>query len=524
MPQSPWLPNLPHPAPSGLWVVAWLGLAAPVQAGWLDDIGYTQLAAELGAAMPTATGIPLMQTEASPTADIPEYLPQAGGPDAFAGAGIHAGKTFHPESGTGAFANHPLTVSSYFYANGSGVARGATEIHCYDAVDFLNRLYAGNAPPVFPGLVQNHSWIGDTGDPAVDTQILRRFDFMIDRDGCSAVVGLNNAPAALSVFLGNSYHAISAGLLSGGHSQSGSNTDGSGRMKPDLVVNETATSYASPIIAGCAAALLETAGTGNASARKPQVIKALLLAGASKRNLPQWQRDSDSEPYDDVFGAGEVNLRNAYYIQQGGQQAASTSVERTRRGWDFANTTTVAGGRRYFFSIPAGQHARTFSAALTWHRSLIGILGNYSGSLADLTLRLYAAENFAPVGGAIGSSTSAVDNVEHLHFYNLPPGQYMIEVTASSSNRPYGLAWDATTGAGPMLTPRASGDEIWLDASDLDPQVTYTIEGAPGPAGPWTDEHSFRTADVTPAFTTSWQVPPPVGTRRFYRLRWVPVR
>ncbi|MEZ5386204.1 MAG: hypothetical protein R3F13_11880 [Prosthecobacter sp.] len=510
--------------PCRLWVAAWLGFAAAAQGTWQDDIGYTQLAAELGAAMPTGAGIALLQAEASSATPIPDYLPQAGGPDAFAGTSIHTGKTFHPESGEGAFANHPFSVSAYFYGNDIGVARGATEIHCYEVVDFLNKLYAGTSPPTFPGLVQNHSWVGATGDNAVDTQVLRRFDYMIERDGCSAAVPLGNGPAAMQAFMGNSYHAISAGLLSGSHSLGGTNVDGSGRMKPDLVVNEGQTSYASPVIAGCVAALLESAGTANASARKPQVIKALLLAGASKRNLPQWQRDSDAQPYDDVFGAGEVNLRNAYYIQQGGQQTYSTSVERSRRGWDYATTTTSATGRRYFFSVPAGQYARTFSAALIWHRSLVRIAGSYTSSLANLNLRLYATDNFAVVGGAIGSSISAVDNVEHLHFYNLPPGQYAIEVTAGTLNQPYALAWDATLSAGPQLASHVSEGQLWLDASNLDPLLTYTIEAAPSPTGEWMTEHTFRTADTTASFSYSWQAPAPAGTRRFYRLQWTPVR
>ncbi|MCB1277484.1 hypothetical protein [Prosthecobacter sp.] len=516
--------HLLHRLPlKGVVAFSWLGLGCFVHATWQDDIGYTQLASELGASMPTGAGIILLQTEADSGASPPDYLPQAGGPGSFSGTSINTGKTFYPESGLGEYRSHAFTVSSYLYANDMGVARGVTEVHFYTANDFLSRVYNGVTPTIFPGRVQNHSWVGTTNDATTDALLLRRFDYMLNRDGCIAAVPLNNNSGAMPALMGNNYHALTAGVLSGVHSQGGTNTDGSGRMKPDLVVNEGETSYASPIIAGCAAVLLQTAtASGNASAQKPQVIKAQLLAGASKKNLPQWRRTADAKPYDDVFGAGELNLRNAHYIQQGGQFTFSTSVERPSRGWDFASTTTGVSGRRYFFSIPVGRYARTFSTALTWHRSFS--LPSYSPTLANLTLRLYAAAGFATVGGAISTSGSSVDNVEHLFLYNLPSGQYVIEVTSDTSNISYGLAWDAQLGDGPLLAPSFSGEQIQLDAVNLDPQATYTIESSPDLADPWTTEHTFRTADGTPAFMHSWQPSSQPAAPHFFRMRWTPVR
>ncbi|MDZ4401503.1 hypothetical protein [Prosthecobacter sp.] len=500
----------------------WLCLPTPLLADWRDDIGYTQLAAELGVSMPTGAGIPLLQAEANSVTSPPDYLPQAGGPGSFAGAGSYAGKTFYAESGAGVVLGHAQSVSSYFYANGSGIARGATEIHNYTATDFINRLNSANAPEAFPGRVHNHSWVGSAG--SADTQLLRRLDYLIERDGRIVATALDNSTGAMSGLLGNNYHALTAGLRSGGHSQGGTNTDGSGRMKPDLVVNESLTSYAAPVIAGSAAALLQSAvASGNANAEKPQVIKAQLLAGASKQNLPQWQRDADTEPYDDVFGAGEINLRNAYYIQQAGQHTYSTSVERPSRGWDFATASNTTG-RRYFFSIPTGKFAGIFSAALNWHRTLTGIAGTYSSTTYNLTLRLYASQNFTPDATAISASTSSVDNVEHLFQYNLPPGQYMLEVTSGTNNRPYALAWAAQLGTGPILTPRISDGQLTLDAANLDPQVSYTLESSPNLADPWTVEQTFRTADTVPSFTHSWQNPSSLTGSGFYRLRWTPVR
>lgn len=506
-------------------VSIWLVLVVAVQADWLSDIGYTQLAAELGASMPTGAGIPLLQSEADNGGTIPDYLPQAGGPAAFAGTGSFAGKTFNPASGQGTDNGHAAAVATYFYANNFGLARGATEIHNYTANDFVDRMFSGNEPENLPGRVHNHSWAGSMGVEADDIELLRRIDFLIQRDSRIVSIPLANTPTVMQPLLGNNYHGITVGVRSGAHSQTGTNTDGSGRMKPDLVADATYTSHAAPIIGGAAAMLLQKGDTmADQDAIKPQTVKAILIAGASKDHLPQWQRDSSAEPYDDVFGAGEVNIRNAMHILSAGQQTYSSTIERGSTGWDFAPTTNQAAGRRYFFSIPAGSQANTFSAALIWHRSVTQFLGIYSSSLTDLTLELYAATAFTP-GALLSASTSAVDNVEHLFLYNLPPGQYMLKVTASAGNRDYALAWQAVAGTGPTLSIRRTASQWYLDSDSLDPYATYVIESSPDlTAGSWTALHTFRTADTTPAHSAAWLHSTPAPERQFFRLRWAPVR
>ena len=507
----------------GVVAVLLLTVCEELRADWRDDIGYTQLAAELGAALPTGAGIVLLQSEANDQTSPPNYLPQAGGPGSFAGTDVYSGKTFYAESGAGVVLSHSQSVAYYYYANGTGIAQGATGIHNYTATDFINQIYASSTPANFPGQVQNHSWVG-TVSSTIDPQILRSLDRLIDQGDRIVAVPLDNDTGAMSPLLGNNYHALTAGLRSGIHSLGGTNTDGSGRMKPDLVVNMGETSYASPAIAGSVAALLQSAiATGNASAQKAQVIKAQMLAGASKQNLPQWVRLANTAPYDAVFGAGELNIRNAYYIQQAGQHTYSTTAESPSRGWDYTTTTSNSAGRRYFFSIPAGRYATTFSAALTWHRAINGIPGNYSSTLSDLNLKLYASTGFTPGASALYSSTSTVDNVEHVFCYNLPPGQYMLVVTTSTNGRSYGLAWDAQLGGGPALALQNLGGQVQIDASSLDPQLSYTLESSPDLVSGWTTEQIFRTADTTPAFTYTWQAAQP-ASRYFYRLRWTPVR
>ena len=243
-------------------------------------------------------------------------------------------------------------------------------------------------------------------------------------------------------------------------------------MKPDLVVNESATSYASPAVASVAAMLREAIRAGHTAADNPQTIKAIMLAGASKNNLPVWQRASTAAPYDSIYGAGELNVFNSYHILVKGRQAAGTTAEVASTGWD-CDTAQSTGVKRYFFSIPAGSYGNTFSAALTWHRTIdytynpgdppsIPPSASYSSTLPDLNLKLYAASGLV-VGATLDQSISALDNVEHLFQRNLPAGQYALEVSSNTDSVTYGLAWQVQPGAGPTAIVRVEAGVANLD-------------------------------------------------------------
>ena len=439
---------------------------------------------------------------------------------------VQAGKTYHALSGIGGASGHAVGVGGIFYRT-DGISDGVTTIYCREANDFYDQIRFGISPPTAVGSVQNHSWIGfaDPDYPAEQMKdMVRRYDFMLDRDGVLGVVALNNGIGAVPHLMAPSYNAICAGLRNGSHSTSGTlpDQDGPGRMKPDLVVDHPYTSYAAPSIASAAAVLYDAIRPGFPDADHPPAVKAVLLAGASKKNLPAWQRDVSTEPYDDVFGAGELNVLNAYHILATGRQMHSSSVEVAPLGWDFTTSSSTAA-RRYFFTVPSGHMSNTFSAALTWHRNIQDI--TFTSTVPDLTLRVYASTAFSPATSAIDQSNSAVDNVEHLFLRNLPPGQYMLEVTSDTDGQTYALAWEAQIGSGPETTPRRdAGGNVFIDFTDLDPFVTYTVETSTTLGSTsWSSAGTFRTADTTPSTSFSWPAGAPLPNR-FYRLRWNAVR
>lgn len=508
-------------------------LEAGAEAEWRTDAGYFQLANELGGALPTGSGIAVFQCEADADGSGGSpylYLPQASTVTPFAGADHFIGKTFHALGGTGDASGHSNSVGNTFYAWGS-IAQGVSTIYVQEAGQFYGTVDDGMAPDSFTalGLVQNHSWIAVAGNEAQASAyktMLRRFDFMLNRDGRLAVVALNNGIGAVPHLLAPSYNAICAGLRSGNHSTSGtlSDQDGPGRMKPDLVVDQDVTSRAAPAIASASAVLYDAIQPSHPGGDHPQVVKALLLAGASKGNLPAWQRDVSAEPYDDVLGAGELNIRNAFYILAAGRRAFSDSVEAGATGWDFSAASSTAA-RRYFFTVPADRFATTFSAAITWHRIVTKVGPSYTTSMPNLTLKLFPSVNFVPGTSPIDQSNSSVDNVEHVFLRNLPPGQYLLEVTSDTSSHSYALAWDAQLGPGPVLNSRRdAGGNVIVECSNLDPFATYTVQTSPDMAS-WTSAGTFRTADTAPSTTHSWQdtAQPYPGTR-FYRLGWTAVR
>jgi hypothetical protein len=500
-----------------------LTLSVRAQVDWRVHTGWQALQAELGAGLPSGSGIAVFQSEASTTPHPGiTYLPEGtAGTVPFSGTGNFAGKTFTPHSGASAQSGHAVTVGSYFYGSTTSMTPGITMVHCYVADDFVNGLMQGvdTVPLVFPGSVQNHSWVGSVGSESGNAYFLRRLDFMIQRDGVVSITPLNNG-GVMYELLSNAWHSITPGLLNGNHPQGGTISDGVGRMKPDLVVDVGQTSLAGPAVASAAALLLDAIRPAFPQADDPRVVKAILLASASKNSLPGWRRVALDKPYDLVHGAGVLNVQRAWHVLAADEQMPSPSVPVAMRGWH-GGISSASDPVRYFFTIPEGRWAETFSAALTWYRE-VGLPFDTS-SLVNLDLKLYRASGLVITGVPLTQSVSVVDNVEHVFFRNLPAGEYALEIPAASAAAGYGLAWDTQLGAGPVLSLSYNGaSQPVLSLTSLDPYVTYSIEaGSELTAGTWSVLTTVRTADTVPSPSASWtDTTAALSTRRFYRLRW----
>jgi len=414
-------------------------LFATARADYRADIGYTKLALELGAALPTGSGVGVTHTEA-PEQTIngtKYYLPDTTLAELL-------GKTFTILSPAGGVSGHATTVAQYYYGSATSVAPGVTNIHSYEAnnwvfgsspTGFLN-LSATSPPDAETQTVENNSWIGtiDNGGPG-DVEALRRFDYAIQQSGFLGVVALNNGNAGnVPPLLASCYNGVSVGRSDGGHSYGTNTADGAGRSKPELVAPAGATSFSTPMVASAAAMLSQGAP---ANATQPVTMKAILMAGATKSQFGSWSR-SLTHPLDAVYGAGQLNVYNSWHILAAGQQAASASAAVRPLGWDW--NTTAIGSRLYFFDIAAGDSSPALSVILTWNRTIAGPFPSATSSLATLTLNLYSASGFT-VGALVDSSASTVDNVQHMYEPTLAPGRYAIEVVGNQPGVTYGLAW-----------------------------------------------------------------------------------
>ncbi|MGD9646273.1 MAG: PEP-CTERM sorting domain-containing protein [Pirellulales bacterium] len=380
-----------------------------------------------------------------------------------------AGKTIIDATGGGTTSNHATNVAQNFYGN-FGVAPGVTNIKVYNADDWLGngflRTRTSQAPRVETQKVLNNSWIAnftDTfGNPdtvrAID--VLRRLDYVITRDQVVSVVGVNNGTyTTLPQVLANSYNSIAVGIASGNSSTGGTTLEGLGRAKPDIVAPAAdffpSVSVATSWVSGAAAQLLE-AGAANSDAQRPEVVKALLMAGAVKTpfdlvgatasTLDDWSRTA-AQPLDLRYGAGQLHIDNGLAILAAGQQGPAALSEVNATGWNH-DTLGAGATQTYYFTVPANKVAFTFSLVAAWNRQIAftpGVGINTATltpqTLANLTVELNNSLGFSGTT-LVDESISTIDNVQHLYDRALPAGQYEV-VVHSNLATDYALAWQS---------------------------------------------------------------------------------
>lgn len=443
----------------GLLLLASTALGQGLSATDREKLGLTQLAELAGDAMPTGAGITVGQVEAPLTAGGTNYMPNA---SYFSNPSAQLlADTIVDKNGAGTVSTHATAVAEGIYGT-NGVAPGVANVDVYNANLWIYasvlRTTNWRAPLPVTQRVVNHSWIGSfaaSGNDGVATatDMLRRVDYVVNRDKVVMVAGVNNGLATpFPQVIGNAYNVISVGLTNGYSSPGPSSIDVPGRTKPDLAVPATSTSIGTGWVTGAAAMLLEMVGE-NSAASQPATIKAALLAGAVKTPfdlqgstpsaLDNWSH-TPQQPLDLLHGAGQMNIYNSAIILASGQQAASSTEDVNLIGWDYT-AVSPENVTKYFLEVPAGMVAVNFSLIATWNREIEFTQGvsyqpaKLTPSLANVDLALFAANGYEQ-GTLLDSSISTIDNVEHIYRTGLGAGRYEIDVTTNALAN-VALAW-----------------------------------------------------------------------------------
>jgi hypothetical protein len=471
-------------------------------------IGYPELQAQLGSSIPTGSGIRVQQVEAI----------QAGNYAADPTTADFSGKTFTNVTYDAGVTQKSLGSSSHargvgynFFGNSHSLAPGITSIDSYEAnhwlgyrvsgnyayphtSGFLNTQQSGSAlPNTTSARIANHSWIGEFGSSSVNSEVLRRLDFVVEQDDMLNVVGIQNGNGGDRVLLKSAFNEISVGMTSGNHVEATQGVDSvytAGRVAPTVVApglnvsnTSTTTSLATPMVSAVGALLLETAQDSSLSngsyanrirtinhAETSEVIKAVLMAGADRAvdnaigdDLNDYAIDT-SNNLDLDYGAGQVNVFNSFNILAAGEhdseQDLGFSVEIGKVGWDydanFGGESASNDRGSYFFT--ADGSGDVLHATLAWNIEISGFSSSASNTtLRDLNLLLFDVTNNQLITSLGASSLSTNQNTENIFYDGLVSGnRYELRVEAASGQLDfdwdYGLAWridDSSIGAVP---------------------------------------------------------------------------
>ncbi len=434
--------------------------------------------------------------------------------------------TTYPNS-VGTNSDHAASVGGVFYGNNGpvylGVATNVTHVYNYEAVNFFNSRIGANV--AISAAVVNQSFLFDASeqaviDPAYDNYAAAHKTLFVNGAGNGGSIS-SNPPAT-------TYNGIAVGVIDG-NSSVGPTADG--RSKPDITSpGSGATSFSAPYVSGAAAILWQAgarndAGAGTSTtATNPITIKTLLLNGAIK---PDDWTNGPTTPLDARYGAGIVNVFNSWKQLKGGKRAfiesttvtsgnshppgANTGNVAVWAGWDHNTISTTIPTQdavnHYYFNL-TNSSPGTFTATLVWNRQ------NNQPAINNLDLFLYNASNST----LVLSSTSAVDNVEHLYLPQLAPGRYDLQVlkrgsaTQVSGSETYALAFEffcvnlriALTNGNTLLSWTNSPTGFRLVSTDsLNPPVVWTTVGA--------------AVTMTNGQNTTWV--PASTTSQFFRLQ-----
>ena len=497
-----------------LLLIGLLASLASGQSAIHNETGLTALIKRLGPGnQPSGANVPVGQVEA--------YFSNGYAPDP--GDSQFAGKTFVLKSGPSTPSGHATLVGWYLYGTSTGISPGIAQVDCYEASNWLGPGFlngTGMTPPQLASVkIFNNSWVGSGGGTNI---WLRKLDYAIATQQLVVCNGVNNGTGPLDYpLLSNSFNAIAVGRSDGLHKAGTTFAvfDGPGRQKPELVAPGPATSFATPLVAGAASLLVETARTDPAlsldpDAERADLLKAILMAGAKHR--PGWSngtpvsgplRGSTSQPLDPLNGADQIHVDRSHWILTGGAQASGSSPQAApvsrHAGWSPA-LIGASQSRWWRFEVEARKGF--VSVVVTWNREVAANFGFWS--IPDLDLELWRLDAAGAPHSLVGDpgipyfaagnvqSTSAVDNVEHLFIQGLRPGSYALEIRRGVDSLPdwrasvawqiecpepvlYGSAKTTSLGTAPLLDargiPSAAVNAFHFEVSDAIPGASAVL-------------------------------------------------
>ncbi len=403
------------------------------RAGFADapQDGLERLRARLGSFAPDGRGVSVLQVEAS---------------DRGGGWSLNTKSGRFRDIPVDPLAPNPLpSVHADMVANAMlSMAPGVSRI-CTASSDWFLTTLLGAGRPDSPGSLPLGTkivfcaWVATAG-AAADNDVLRRADWLVARSPFTLVAGQKNA----SALMGCAYNAIAVGPANGPANRGvPSGLDGSGRCKPDMVTSEGAASPATGRVAGAAAALLDAASRlpnlkDDLAARRPETIKAVLLAGAVR--AAGWTNLDDvpgappfratAQPLDRTVGAGRLDIARAAQALAAGRPSSERAFAGVG-GWDLVTWSDASGAeqREVTYRIEIERDAGELAVVCCWNRQ---VLDAEHWALSDVDLRVErigpeAADEWAASGNF--ASESRVDNVEMLLLRDIKAGEYRLTIS-----------------------------------------------------------------------------------------------
>lgn len=478
-------------------------LAGPVQASYNDLIGYPELQALLGSAIPDGSGIAVQQIEGTQSGN---YMPSGIPPGAT--EFTTPDKSFTNESagvdqGSTGTSSHAASVGVNFYGNVSSIAPGIIDVSAWEAAHWLGfddtssglvatsssflRALSSDAPMTTAARVANHSYIGDLSSDSDNLDVVRRIDYVVDEDDFLQVVGIQNGSSTDEPLLKSAFNVISVGRTNGSHREgtlaidaAGAESTGvytAGRTAPHVVApgfnpsdTSTLTSFATPMVSAAVGLLLDSGqdaglSTGTITnrtrtinhAETSEVIKATIMAGADRMidnargdDLTDYSIDT-SNNLDLDYGAGQVNVFHNHLIQAAGEHDGDTT-DIGNLGWDYGTVSGTDDTASYFFTAALPG---TLYASLAWNIDISDSDGGAGFApeeqLYNLDLLLVDVSAGNVMLTAPGtSSMSTMENTENVFFEGLVAGnRYELRVVQAGGQDPfdwdYGLAWRVAT-------------------------------------------------------------------------------